>query len=118
VGGNITLMNENEFTRRGGNDEAFKAINELFIPTDLYVLCTKSENIMENIPMNIYEIDFDSIDISELTIKINTPDSYFNQNKDSVFNLEKLVSLSEYVVYNDAELALSIFIAFKELMPK
>jgi hypothetical protein len=51
-------------------------------------------------------------------MEIKTPENYFNKNKEPVMYLEKLVTITPYVVFNDAELALSIFIAFKELMPK
>ena len=76
----------------------------------------------------MYEIDFDSIDVAENGIKIeHLPDNYFNleENKektgktektDELF-LDKIVTIKPYVVFNDAELALSIFTAFKELMP-
>ena len=86
---------------------------------DLYIVCTKSENIKENIPMNMYEIDYDTIDVGETGIKIdNIPTNYFNKNKKPEHYLEKLVNVLPYVVFNDAELALSILILFKELMPK
>jgi hypothetical protein len=122
VGGNVTLMPEDVFmtskkTNGVQQEQVFKAINELFVPTDLYILCTKSENIMENIPTAVYEIDFDSVDISKLGMDITTPDNYFNKNKDAGLHLENFVNLTEYDVFNDAELALSIFISFKELMP-
>jgi len=120
VGGNLTLMTKDEFMRSkesSSSDDVFNAVNELFVPTDLYILCTKSENTMENIPTNVYEIDFDSVDIGQLTMEIKTPDNYFNKNKDAKLYLENLVYLTEYDVFNDAELALSILIAFKELMP-
>jgi hypothetical protein len=52
-------------------------------------------------------------------MEIKSPtDNYFNQHKTPELYLENLVNLTPYVIFNDAELALSIFIAFKELMPK
>jgi hypothetical protein len=82
-------------------------------------VCTKSDNAKENIPMNVYEIDFDQVDVSDNGLTINSiPENYFNKNKEPAVFLDGLVTLDPYVVYNDAELALSIFILFKELMPK
>lgn len=122
VGGNMELMAKEKFMDPKNpemTEQAFNAINEYFTKDDIYILCTKSDNISENIPMNLYQIDYDSIDVGETGLKIdNIPDNYFNKNKEPELHLEKLVTISPYVVYNDAELALSIFIAFKELMPK
>ena len=100
-------------------EEVFKAVNEFFAPTDLYILCTKSDNVKENIPMNMYEIDYDTIDVGETGIQIdNISNNYFNKNKKPELYLENLVTLLQYVVFNVAELELSILILFKELMPK
>jgi hypothetical protein len=122
VGGNITLMPQEKFLGSKNNpelnQEVYNAINDFLKPTDLYIICTQGKNKSQDIPMNVYEIDFDSIDVSNNGIKIdNIPDNYFNKYKDPVLYFEKIVELSPYVVFNDAELALSIFIAFKDLMP-
>ena len=122
VGGNLRLIEKDKFmnsTKPEMTEEVFKAVNEFFAPTDLYILCTKSDNVKENIPMNMYEIDYDTIDVGETGIQIdNISNNYFNKNKKPELYLENLVTLLPYVVFNDAELALSILILFKELMPK
>ena len=124
VGGNIELMSKEKFMDPKNpemTEQVFNAVNEFFNKDDLYILCTKSQNKSEDIPMNMYQINYDSIDVGDKGIKIdNIPNNFFNsiKNKGPVFHLEKLVTISPYVVYNDAELALSIFIAFKELLPK
>lgn len=122
VGGNLRLIEKGKFmnsTKPEKTEEVFKAINDFFAPTDLYILCTKTDNIKENIPMNMYEIDYDTIDVGETGIQIdNISNNYFNKNKKPELYLENLVTLLPYVVFNDAELALSILILFKELMPK
>jgi hypothetical protein len=119
VGGNMELMSKDKFINQNKISEpVFNAINEFFNKDDLYILCTKSENISENIPMNMYQIDYDSIDISQTGIKIdNLVSNYFNKNRDPELYLENLVTISPYVVFNDAELALSIFLLFKYLLP-
>lgn len=123
VGGNIAHIPKEKFINPAKpemNEDVFNAVSEYFKPTDLYIVCTKSENVRENIPMNLYEINFDNIDVGEKGIKIdNLPNNYFNklENKNNDLYLENLMTLSPYVVFNDAELALSIFAAFKELMP-
>ena len=122
VGGNMTYIKKDKFinpTKPNMTEEVFESVLNFFTPNDLYIVCTKSENIRENIPINLYEIDFDSVDIEEKGLKIdNLPNNYFNKNKPDDLYLEDIITLSPYVVFNDAELALSIFIAFKELMPK
>jgi hypothetical protein len=118
----MNLMTKDEFINPKNPDmkeDVFDAVTEFFQPTDLYILCTKSDNISENIPMNVHQIDYDNVDVSSTSFEINNlADNYFNKNKEPELYLEKLVKLSEYVVFNDAELALSIFLLFKYLLPK
>jgi hypothetical protein len=46
-------------------------------------------------------------------------DNFFNKKeKEDTLFFDKLVKLTPYVICNDTELALSILIAFKDLMPK
>ena len=121
VGSNMTLLSEDAFinSKSKMTDDVFNAVTDFFIPTNLYIVCTKSDNIYDNIPMNMYEINYNKIDIGDKNINIdNLPNSYFNKNRNSELHLENLVSLTPYAVYNDAELALSILLAFKELMLK
>jgi hypothetical protein len=122
LGGNMSLMAKDAFMnpkKPEMTEEMFNQVNEFFNPDSLYILCTTSDNRSENIPMNLYNIDYDTVDMTSTGLKIdNIPDNYFNKNKDLSLHLENLVNITPYVVYNDAELALSIFIAFKELMPK
>ena len=119
VDGNLRLIEKDKFINSKKpemTEEAFKAVNEFFTPTDLYIVCTKSDNVKENIPMNMYEIDYDKVDVGETGIQIDNIPNYFNKKPE--LYLENLVTLLPYVVFNDAELALSILILFKELMPK
>lgn len=110
-----------------------KALKDFFKPQDLYIVCTQSkkyDGIDINIPMNFYEIDFEDANINlGKSLNITPVDSVFDK-KDSVTatagaggtntvdTLENFVDLKSGVVYNEAELALSIFILFKQLMPK
>jgi hypothetical protein len=123
VGGNMELMSQEELKKIDKGDEVFNAINDFFTKDNIYIVCTKSDNISEDIPMNLYEINYELIDVDQKGMEIdnildNYFNNYFNKNKEPAMYLEKLVKLTPYVVFNDAELALSIFIAFKELMPK
>jgi hypothetical protein len=102
-------------------DNTEEAVKEFYKEGNIYIVCTKSDNITEQIPINVHDIDYNTIDVSENPIKIdNIPENYFNKNKDglSEIKLENLLDIKPYSVYNDTELALSIFIALKELMPQ
>jgi hypothetical protein len=116
VGGNMQITQ----TQVGdGSPAGANAVNEFFTPNELYITCTSSKNGTQlEIPMNLYEIDYSKVNTEERALTIITPDNYFNKNKqDPPLLLEKMVTLSDRVIFNDAELALSIFVAFKQLMP-
>lgn len=100
-------------------------LKDFFKPEDLYILCTNSKNneiIDKDIPMNLYTIDFENVNISEAglsgvvplddTVK---PAGGAGADSDT---LDKHIDITPGVVYNEAELGLSIFILFKQLMPK
>jgi len=116
MGTNINLMTKSILIEDRNN-----AIKDFYKEGNIYMVCTNSKNISEQIPINVYDIDYSKVDINKNTYKIeNLPENYFNKNKDTLSDiyLENLLDIKPYVVYNDAELALSIFIAFKELMPQ
>lgn len=107
--------------------EKTRALKDFFKPEDLYIVCTKSKTVDGvdiDIPMNLYEIDYDTVNVSEPGLSGIIPvESVFSSippiagagEKDT---LEKIVNIKTDIVYNEAELALSIFILFKQLMPK
>ena len=114
MGANINLMSKSIL-----KEDTDNAIKEFYKEGNIYIVCTKSDNITEQIPINVHDIDYNKVDVSE-DVKIdNIPENYFNKNKDALseIKLENLLDIKPYVVYNDTELALSIFIALKELMP-
>jgi hypothetical protein len=61
------------------------------------------------------EIDFSKIDMHTPNIKINKLENNFFNTKTPDLFLDNLISLKN-VTFNNAELALSIFIAFKEII--
>lgn len=106
----------------------YDAMKQLFTPNDLYIVCTSAEDASllgqevnsstTNIPMKNYIIDYRTINPNQPDFKGSIPKNYFNdKEKESVF-FEQMVKQTPFVTYNDAELALSILIAFKEHMPK
>jgi hypothetical protein len=122
VGKNLTIPPKDKFLDPKTpelNDKVYSELSSFFNEKDLYIVYTPDDKTSENIPMNLYQVDLDSVDVGENTIKFNSlDDNYFNVNKTPELFLEKLVTLREYVIFNDADIALSIFISFKEIMPK
>jgi hypothetical protein len=121
VGGNMTLLEKAKFldpTKPGKTEDMFNAVSEFFTPDNLYIACTNSEKkSSQEIPLNTYEVNYDEVKISETGLKISTPENYFNKNKNPDIFLENVTALTPYVIFNDAELSLCIFTAFKQLMP-
>jgi len=102
------------------NEDTNTAVKDFYKEGNIYMVYTKSDNISQKIPINVHEIDYSKVDVSNTTKIDNLTNNYFNINKNKLAEtfLEKILDITPYAVYNDAELALSIFIAFKELMPK
>jgi hypothetical protein len=116
MGTNINFMSKSILKEKLNN-----AVKEFYKEDNIYIVCTKSDNITEQIPINVYDIDYSLVDVSNNTTNIdNIPENYFNKNKDMLSDIyfENLLDIKPYTVYNDTELALSIFIALKELMPQ
>lgn len=122
VQNNFKIPSEDDFLNPNKPYRTKDVLNELnsfFTSDNLYILFTKPETAKENIPINMFEIDFNKMDIERNKMIINDlPDNYFNKHKFDSIYLDDLITFEEYLHFNDAELALSIFIGFKELMPK
>jgi hypothetical protein len=112
MGANINYLSKSVL-----KEDTNTAIKDFYNENNIYITYAESEKI----PINVYDIDYSKVDVNNNTNKIdNLPNNYFNKNKDNLTDLyfDALLDITQYTVYNDAELALSIFIAFKELMPK
>ena len=94
------------------SDENINKELSFFDKNNLYILYTNSDYVMKDIEMNLYDIDFTDVNMSKQTFKINKLDNF---SKTPELYLDQLVSLKKYF-FNDKELVLSIFIAFKEII--
>lgn len=123
---NIKLPTLNEFSSNVSNkNETHKELTEFFAEDSIFVLCTKDRGLVEcvdtcysdlkDVPMTVFEIEFNDVDITKELIINPLKEHYFNTNE---FKLDKLLTLHLESQYTADELALSIFILFKELMPK
>lgn len=123
VGDNLTIPPRETFLNASNpklTELAYESVEEFFEENDLYLVCTRPSQAREGIPMNVYTVDFDTIDVGETSFPIDVmSDHYFNKKKnDKTPTLEKLVELTPYVCCNDGEVALSALIGLKERMPK
>jgi len=60
VGGNMTLLSEDEFLDSSEpklTEEAYRATKDFCNSDDLYIVCSKMDNIRENIPMKVHNIN-------------------------------------------------------------
>lgn len=126
----LTMEGNIEHNPEAESMKYWEAITEYFTPNDIYIVYAVPEfatsayvtpdKIPKQIPINLYDIDYNSVDVTKNDINITDSDNYLTKNKKNLTEtfFENLVNIKPYAVYNDAELALSIFIAFKELMPK
>ena len=108
--GNLTIPPFELFYKKGTESEkeaCYQSMTNFFTKDDIYMVYSPSEEI----PMNLYEIDFSEIDTSDQTISIKTPVTYFSTHRNTHF--QDFGTINEHAIYTNAELALSIFISLK-----
>ena len=100
------VMNENITLpfKRKRSKALYDATTEFFKEGDIYLVLSNSMHC----PMTTYEINF------------LHPDTIVEHPfmKKGEFFFDEVVTLKESILYTDSELALSIFTAFKDLLPK
>jgi hypothetical protein len=69
--------------------------------------------------MKLFEIDDNTVDVSKKQSLVPISDNFFNKNpKQADLHLEKIMKISPETLYHHGMLALSIFMASKELLSK
>jgi len=125
AGTNLTVPDLATFKKKTNqrfDSKIQEQLTKLFTDDELFLIYTDSLNSFEYIPMKLFEIDYNTVSITENIIPIL--EDYSKEFKDitemekETLYLDQLCDIDPYVTYNDAELALSIFIALKERMPK
>ena len=116
VDDNLTIHPESRLNNR---------IKKFFNKKDLYITCTEPndltihpsipQSIPQSIPMKLHEIDFNTIDVTN-DIEIYSLKPFYSPDSSDSYDLDHYVSLNKNL--NDSEIALSIFILFKELIYK
>ena len=95
--------------KRKRSKTLYDATTAFFQKGDLFLVkgATNSvTNSVMHLPMNTYDIDFSTSHIVEHPFM-----------KKGEFFFDEVVALKETILYTDSELALSIFIAFKDMLP-
>ena len=82
-------------------------MTNFFTEDDIYMVYSPSEEI----PMNLYEINFSDIDTTEQNISIKMPTTYFSTHHNVHF--QDFATIDEHAIYTNTELVLSIFISLK-----
>lgn len=119
---NLTMPKEKNFLNIPTHSvELYNAIEQFFRSSELYIVVADSSGVINtDIPMNVYEIDYNTVDILQGTVPVDElKDNYFNQPRDNKpdLYLDQLVTIDNNAIFNNAELSLSVFIGLKEYMP-
>jgi hypothetical protein len=101
-------------------DTIYSNVSEYFNDKNLYIICNGKTTDMNKIPTKLFEIDLNSIELRETTLIYKESDNPINKiiiNEQPLF-LNDILNVDTKNTVNSGELALTILIAFKELMPQ
>jgi hypothetical protein len=91
-----------------------------FFTDDIFIICTKADQIIENIPAKCYDIDAAAIDITKAGIEVKAIDNYMTRMEidGKPLYLDDAVNINTDTGINGPEIALATMIGFKHLLPK
>jgi hypothetical protein len=93
------------------------ALSDFFTDQAIYLVCNETKSTQT--PMNVIEIDYSTVNATKNVWAPNElKKNYFNTYKTPPLYLETVMDVKSNVVYNHGMLALSMFIASEELLPK
>ena len=94
-----------------------KAVDDFFTDQAIYLVCNEAASTQT--PMNVFEVDYEDVNVSKNTWTLDVLEmNYFNKYKEPSMDLETAMDVKSNIVYNHGMLALSMFIASEELLPK
>jgi len=126
MGQNLLLPDEATFKKKNPtvDTKVLDVLKEELKPRSVFLCYTDSATTTANLPFQFFQVDYKGIKINESGIKTES----FSPKIDSLIkdgmlqeqsaNLDKLLTVKPYSIYNDAELALSVLMGLKERMPK
>lgn len=98
-------------------EQIYKAANDFFTDKSIYLVCNEAKATETS--MNVFEVNYPDVNVSKNTWAVGNMDkNYFNEFKQPPLFLENVMDVKSNIVYNHGMLALSMFIASEELLPK
>jgi hypothetical protein len=107
--------NEMEFDDTDIKEKFDNAIQQIFTDDAIYLVCNTASSTQT--PMNIYDIDYSTVNVSKDTWVATEQTGYFKDKKPEMM-LETAMKVNPNIIFNHGMLALSMFIASEELLPK
>jgi hypothetical protein len=127
VGQNLSARDVGEFQKKSGgvDSKVGDVIRETWKASQVFLAFTDAGTTTENIPFRFFEINYEDVHVNETGITVGQYSAALDALrtdgpllKEQDAYLDKLADMNPFAVYNDAELALSTFLAMKEHMPK
>jgi hypothetical protein len=98
-------------------EQIYQATSDFFTDQSIYLVCNEAKATQTS--MNVFEVNYLDVNASknEWTV-VTMEENYFNKFKEPPLFLEDVMDVKSNIVYNHGMLALSMFIASEELLPK
>ena len=98
-------------------EQMYQAASDFFTDQSIYLVCNEAKATQTS--MNVFEVNYLDVNVSKNEWKVgNMEKNYFNEFKEPPLFLEDVMDVKSNIVYNHGMLALSMFIASEELLPK
>ena len=98
-------------------EQIYQAATTFFTDQSIYLVCNEAK--ATHTSMNVFEVNYLDVNVSKNEWKVNNmEENYFNKFKEPPLFLEDVMDVKSNIVYNHGMLALSMFIASEELLPK
>lgn len=98
-------------------EQIYQAATTFFTDQSIYLVCNEAK--ATHTSMNVFEVNYLDVNVSKNEWKVdNMEENYFNKFKEPPLFLEDVMDVKSNIVYNHGMLALSMFIASEELLPK
>lgn len=126
VGQNLTVPDEATFKKRNPSvdSKVLEVMRKVFVEGDVWLAYTDAATTTENIPFRLLEVDMDGVKLKETGVKTASASAEWDQLftdgflSEGAAYVDQLATLKPYVIYTDAELALSVLMGLKERMPQ
>ena len=92
------------------------AVAKVFTDDVIYLVCNTA--ISTQTPMVVYDIDYSTVYVTKDEWVVTEQEGYFKENKKPEMMLETVMNVNPNIIFNHGMLALSMFIASEELLPK